>query len=158
MFNVPGYSFHAKTPPSSDNLRNSILLDSGSGIDATFCNPDMVTQIYPACKPMVMHTNAGTKRLDVNGQVVERECRRGNLVSFSGLLGNRWLLVGVGMMAALQLAFTYVPTMNRAFSSEPIGATEWFLILGVGALIYGIVGIEKWLRRRGSGASAVTVS
>ena len=51
-------------------------------------------------------------------------------------------------MAALKLAFTYVPTMNRMFDSAPIGASEWFLILGVGVLIYGVVGIEKWLRRQ----------
>ena len=62
--------------------------------------------------------------------------------------GHRWLLAGVGMMAALQVAFTYVPAMNRAFSSEPIGITEWFLILGTGTLIYLAVETEKWLRRR----------
>ncbi len=37
--------------------------------------------------------------------------------------------------------------MNRTFDSEPIGVTEWILILGVGVLIYAVVGIEKWLRR-----------
>jgi Ca2+-transporting ATPase len=71
-----------------------------------------------------------------------------------GVFSNRWLLAGVGIMATLQLAFTYVPTMNRMFQSAPIGAIEWCLILGVGALIYGIVGVEKSLRRRGSNARA----
>ncbi len=76
-------------------------------------------------------------------------CRSLTLSMFAiGVFSNRCLLVGVGMMAALQLAFTYVPAMNRVFSSEPIGITEWFLILGTGTLIYFVVGIEKWLRRR----------
>ena len=71
-------------------------------------------------------------------------CRSLTMSMFAlGVFSNRWLLAGVGTMAALQVAFTYVPAMNRAFSSEPIGATEWFLILGVGALIYGIVGLKS---------------
>ena len=78
-------------------------------------------------------------------------CRSLTLSMFTiGVLSNRWLLAGVAVMAALQLAFTYAPGMNRMFHSEPIGMTEWSLILGVGTVIYGIVGAEKWLRRRGS--------
>ncbi len=65
-----------------------------------------------------------------------------------GVFSNRWLLGGVGAMVALQLLFTYLPGMNRAFSSEPIGITEWVLILGVGITIYLVVDVEKWLRRR----------
>ncbi len=76
-------------------------------------------------------------------------CRSLTLSIFAiGVFSNRWLLAGVGTMAALQVAFTYVPAMNRAFDSEPIGITQWCLILGVGLSIYGIVGLEKWLRRR----------
>jgi len=67
-------------------------------------------------------------------------------------------LTGVGIMAALQLAFTYAPFMNRMFHSEPIGMVEWLLILGVGAVIYGIVGVEKWLRHRGSKVRAREIS
>ncbi len=78
-------------------------------------------------------------------------CRSLTLSMFAiGVFSNRWLLAGVGMMAALQVAFTYLPVMNRAFSSEPIGMTEWFLILGTGTLISLAVGFEKWLRRRAS--------
>jgi len=86
-------------------------------------------------------------------------CRSLTLSMFAvGVFSNRWLLVGVGIMATLQLAFTYVPTMNRMFHSEPIGMTEWFLILSVGLLIYGIVGVEKWLRHRDSEAQAREIS
>jgi len=69
-----------------------------------------------------------------------------------GVFSNRWLLAGVGVMAALQIAFTYVPIMNEIFGSEPIGLIEWSLILGVGMTIHGVVGVEKWLHRRGSEA------
>ncbi len=76
-------------------------------------------------------------------------CRSLTLSMFAiGVFSNRWLLAGVGIMIALQLAFTYLPIMNRMFQSEPIGIVEWALILGVGMVIYGIVGFEKWQRRR----------
>jgi cation-transporting ATPase F len=86
-------------------------------------------------------------------------CRSLTLSMFTvGVFSNRWLLAGVGIMAVLQLVFTYVPTMNRMFHSEPIGIVEWSLIIGVGIMIYGTVGFEKWLRRRGSMARGREIS
>jgi len=64
-----------------------------------------------------------------------------------GLFSNRWLLVGVLLMILLQMLFTYLPAMNIAFNSEPIGAREWLQIISFSLLVYGIVGVEKWLRR-----------
>jgi len=99
-------------------------------------------------------TDAAARTVVVNLIVIGElfyllNCRSLTMSMFAvGIFSNRWLLVGVGLMIASQLAFTYLPTMNRMFHSEPIGATEWFLIFGVGVLIYGVVGIEKWLRRR----------
>lgn len=65
-----------------------------------------------------------------------------------GVFSNRWLFVGVITMIVLQLLFTYLPSMQRVFGTEDLGATEWMLILAVGAIIYGVVGIEKWFQRR----------
>jgi Ca2+-transporting ATPase len=77
-------------------------------------------------------------------------CRSLTLSMFAvGVFSNRWLLAGVGIMTALQLAFTYLPSMNRMFHTEPIGMTEWSLILAIGFAIYSIVGVEKWLRQQG---------
>ncbi|MBL4884882.1 MAG: cation transporting ATPase C-terminal domain-containing protein, partial [Planctomycetaceae bacterium] len=78
-------------------------------------------------------------------------CRSLTMSMFAvGVFSNRWLLGGVAVMVVLQLAFTYVPIMNIMFHSAPIGLTEWGIILGIGFVIYGIVGIEKRIRRRGS--------
>ncbi len=65
-----------------------------------------------------------------------------------GVFSNRRLWVGVGVMIALQLAFTYAPMMHKVFHSAPIGIPQWSLIVGIGAVIYVIVESEKWLHRR----------
>ena len=70
-----------------------------------------------------------------------------------GVFSNRWLIGGILTMITLQLIFTYTPFMNAAFQSEPIGYLEWAMILSTGAIIYGIVGVEKWLRRSSSDLS-----
>ena len=65
-----------------------------------------------------------------------------------GLFSNRWLLVGVGLMILLQLLFTYLPAMHTAFGSQSIGLREWGLIIGASFIIYAVIEVEKWLRRR----------
>jgi magnesium-transporting ATPase (P-type) len=67
-----------------------------------------------------------------------------------GLFSNHWISIGVATMIALQLAFTYVPFMNRIFHSAPIDWDAWWRILLTGFAAYVIVGIEKWLRRKWS--------
>jgi len=76
-------------------------------------------------------------------------CRSLRYSMFSlGLFSNRWLLVGVGTMILLQLMFTYLPAMNTAFSSEPIGIREWGIIIASAFVIYIVIGVEKLIRRR----------
>ncbi|VAX03370.1 hypothetical protein MNBD_GAMMA20-2207 [hydrothermal vent metagenome] len=65
-----------------------------------------------------------------------------------GVFSNRWLVMGVVLMVLLQLLFIDSPAMNWLFGSAPIGATEWWLVLAGGLLIYTVVGIEKWWRCR----------
>jgi Ca2+-transporting ATPase len=73
-------------------------------------------------------------------------CRSLTRSAFSlGLFSNPWIWVGIAAMTLLQLAFTYVPTMNVLFDSAPIGMGAWLRVLGVGLVIYAAVGIEKWL-------------
>lgn len=79
-------------------------------------------------------------------------CRSLTKSMFSlGLFSNRWILVGATAMVILQLAFTYLPTMNRLFHSAPIGWDAWWRILLTAVATYLIVGFEKWVRRRFDG-------
>ena len=49
------------------------------------------------------------------------------------------------MLAAVQLAFTYVPAMNRPFASQPLAAAD--LLLAGGALLL-LLEAEKAVVRR----------
>ncbi len=65
-----------------------------------------------------------------------------------GLFSNHWVLGGVGIMILLQLLFTYVPIMNSAFGSRPIGLKEWGIIIAASSVVYCVIECEKWIRRR----------
>jgi len=75
-------------------------------------------------------------------------CRSLTRSMFSlGLFTNRWLIIGIVLMLALQMAFTYAPLMNFFFHSEPIGWNAWWRILLTASVVYVIVELEKWGRR-----------
>ncbi|WP_285317968.1 HAD-IC family P-type ATPase [Pseudarthrobacter sp. lyk4-40-TYG-27] len=63
--------------------------------------------------------------------------------------GNRWLLLGVGLQSAGQVALTYVPLMNELFHTAPIGLDAWLRILGLAMLASLAVAVDKRLRRQG---------
>ncbi|MEE9910157.1 MAG: cation-transporting P-type ATPase [Deltaproteobacteria bacterium] len=63
-----------------------------------------------------------------------------------GPFTNPWVLIGSGIMIALQLMFTYAPFMNKIFHSAPIAAGDWLLIGIIAVGVYTLIGLEKWLR------------
>ncbi|MEV5628832.1 HAD-IC family P-type ATPase [Micromonospora tulbaghiae] len=65
----------------------------------------------------------------------------------TGLLSNRWILLGVLAQAAGQLAITYVPVMNRIFGTAPLSGGAWLRILAIGAAAALVVAVDKRLRR-----------
>ncbi len=76
-------------------------------------------------------------------------CRSLSRSAFAlGFFSNRWLLGGVLIMVILQLLFTYVPAMNLFFQSAPISWDAWLRIIVNSLFIYGVVGMEKWIRFR----------
>jgi Ca2+-transporting ATPase len=42
--------------------------------------------------------------------------------------------------------FTYLPAMNTAFGSQPIGLRQWGLIISASLIVYIVIECEKWLR------------
>ena len=53
-----------------DHLHDKLLMDSGSTIPATIKNPDMLTNIRVSKEPLIMHTNAGTATLRLEGDLL----------------------------------------------------------------------------------------
>ncbi|NDY57987.1 cation-transporting P-type ATPase [Desulfovibrio sulfodismutans] len=64
-----------------------------------------------------------------------------------GFFSNPYVIGGVGLMAALQLLYTYAPVMNALFGSAPIGLGAWGKIAAASVVIFCIVELEKRLRR-----------
>ncbi|MDP9887933.1 cation-translocating P-type ATPase [Pseudarthrobacter enclensis] len=67
----------------------------------------------------------------------------------TGPFGNRWLLAGVLVQGAGQLALTYTPLMNDLFHTAPIGPDAWLRIFGLALAASLVVGVDKRLRRQG---------
>lgn len=65
-----------------------------------------------------------------------------------GLFSNRWVVFGVLVQAAGQLAITYSPVMNDLFHTAPITGEAWLRILGIALLASAVVAIDKRLRRQ----------
>ncbi len=65
-----------------------------------------------------------------------------------GLFSNRWVLGGVAVQAAGQVAITYWSVMNDLFRTAPIPADSWLRILAVSLLASLVVAADKRLRRR----------
>ena len=73
-----------------------------------------------------------------------------------GFFSNPWLLVGALAMLAAQLLFTYAPVMNALFHTAPISGESWLRMVGVAAIVFVAVEVEKWLRySHGRGDHAV---
>jgi len=63
-----------------------------------------------------------------------------------GIFTNMWVFGGASAMLLLQIAYTYLPAMNRLFHSAAIGADSWTRIGLAGVGTFLIVEVEKKLR------------
>ena len=66
-----------------------------------------------------------------------------------GLFTNPWLIAGILATWLAQIAFTYLPLLNRLFHTAPVRAEAWLYIMATGMAAYTVVEIEKWIRFRG---------
>lgn len=64
-----------------------------------------------------------------------------------GFFSNRWVILGVLVQAAGQLAITYSPLMNGLFHTAPISVDTWLRILGIAVLASLVVAVDKRFRR-----------
>ena len=55
--------------------------------------------------------------------------------AFVGLFSNKWLWGAIGISIALQVLVIYVPFLNTAFGTTPLGALAWFECIGLAAFV-----------------------
>ncbi|MCD6706405.1 MAG: cation-transporting P-type ATPase [Thiobacillus sp.] len=77
-------------------------------------------------------------------------CRRltAPVVGWSGVAGNRAVLIAIGILVVLQGLFTYLPVLQSLFATAPLDLAAWGRILVFGVVVYSVVEIEKALIRR----------
>ena len=71
-----------------------------------------------------------------------------SVLNRQGLFGSRPVWISIGLMLALQLAFTYAPPMQRLFGTAAVGWTEWVWMTAAGLAIFLAVEAEKAVTRR----------
>jgi len=69
-------------------------------------------------------------------------------LTWHGVMGTRAVLAGLAVVALAQLAFTYLPVMQRLFETRPLGADDLAWLAGVAVAALGVLELEKWLVRR----------
>jgi Ca2+-transporting ATPase len=69
-----------------------------------------------------------------------------------GFLSNPWLLVSFGVVIVSELAVIYVPFLQPIFRTMPLGAQDWVVVIGLGAMPLVIVEFIKLINRRLGGA------
>lgn len=73
-----------------------------------------------------------------------------SVLSRQGLFGSRPVWVAIGLIAVIQLAWTYVPVLQRLFGAAGLAPAHWVAILATAVAVLLIVEAEKaLLRRRG---------
>ncbi|MGR8998352.1 MAG: cation-translocating P-type ATPase [Gammaproteobacteria bacterium] len=82
------------------------------------------------------------------GHVLAIRSERESLFS-QGLFSNKPLLSSVLLTFGLQMAVLYVPFLQPIFKTEALSRDELLFCLALSSIVFFVVEIEKWMRRRG---------
>lgn len=69
-------------------------------------------------------------------------------LSWRGIFASRPVWLAIGLVTALQLAWTYLPPLQLVFGSDALGLGHWAVILAASLGLFLVVELEKWLWRR----------
>ncbi|MEJ1297839.1 MAG: cation-transporting P-type ATPase [Candidatus Sedimenticola sp. (ex Thyasira tokunagai)] len=65
----------------------------------------------------------------------------------TGLFGNRYALIAIGLLILFQLAFTYLPPFQKLFGTAAITFSTWLVIIATASSVLFLVEAEKWVFR-----------
>jgi magnesium-transporting ATPase (P-type) len=73
-----------------------------------------------------------------------------HMTSFTwrGVLGTPAVLIAVATVVAAQVAFTYLPVMQRLFDTRPLSLGDGLLIVATGAAAMAVLEAEKQIMRK----------
>ncbi len=107
-------------------------------------------RIDPAVSPAVWQTvTFTTLTLAQMGNALATRSSRDTIFQI-GLLSNKAMLGSVLLTLALQLAVIYVPFLNRAFSTTPLGLRDLGISLAFSTVVFFAVELVKWIQQRTS--------
>ncbi len=72
----------------------------------------------------------------------------GPSLTLEGLVGTPAVLAGLTAIVSLQLAFTYLPWLQRLFDTRPVALVDGAYVLAIGVCLFAICEVEKRLRAR----------
>ena len=64
-----------------------------------------------------------------------------------GFFSNHHVFIGVSFVFLAQIAFVYLPIMNKYFRSSPLDLEAWMISFLVAILMIPFVALEKWFSR-----------
>ena len=73
---------------------------------------------------------------------------KASVLNLNGLLGNRYVLIAVGVLILFQGCFTYLAPMQTLFGTTGIDVTMWVRIVLVASSVLFLVELEKAVIRR----------
>lgn len=69
--------------------------------------------------------------------------------AFHRPFANGWLNLAIAWELVLLAVVLYVPFLQRALHTQPLGRTEWLLAVAVAATVVPVLEFAKWCERRG---------
>ncbi|MBE9560155.1 MAG: HAD-IC family P-type ATPase, partial [Proteobacteria bacterium] len=73
---------------------------------------------------------------------------KASVLNWSGLTGNRYVLIAIVILVVLQLAFTYLTPMQILFGTTAINFMMWLKIILISSSVLFLVELEKYIVRR----------
>ncbi|WP_206613283.1 cation-transporting P-type ATPase [Oceanobacillus halophilus] len=76
-------------------------------------------------------------------------CRNELDPAFSkGFFTNKVAFLVSGLLILFQIMITYVPFLNTALGTAPMKLSHWFIPILLGAIVFLVVEVEKWMTRK----------